>query len=482
MVDWPKSPVPLLIPKEWQTASNASSSNQQCVFQYDTEENLLKLVSHGGDADGTVIDVLDPEDIVAVNVEINMTVESATPVRATTGANSINDNSDSSRPSNAPPTDTPSDTQGHAALAIYAYPRQDPNNPNSSSSILRWCGMGKVHAKPNPKYQRPSTDTDEWQKWGHRFAFHRHLQVVPSEDMGGLNTMVKAIRQAAKLPDDPAKRGRALVIINPFSGPNHNAENMYETIVHTVLDQANVEHDVCVTTHAHYATERMAQGYQRQDDDTNENSKDISEYSALVCMGGDGIVYECLQGINERDDKDKLLKNLTFGIIGAGTSNGMAMSIARSSHEQSSILDASFLIAKGQTKQSDLSIYQTTNSPSLLSFLTFSWAMMSSIDIESEVLRFLGSLRFDLWGAWCVVKMRKYRAKFSYLPPKAKRSVALPAMTEPLPEKDGWVTEEDDYLLMWASHGTQVSCVVIYLLYIDTFCHSNLTDLSSILQ
>ena len=471
MVDWPKNPVPLLIPKEWQTATKASSSMQLCAFQYDAEDNLLKLVSHGGDTDGTVIDVLDPEDIIAVNVEINMTTDSTTTIRATTDAKKIsNDNSDSSRPSNAPPSDTPSDTQGHAVLAIYAYPRQDPNNPNSSTSMLRWCGMGKVHSKPNPKYKRPSTDSDEWQKWGNRFAFHRHLQVIPSEDVGALNAMVKAIRQAAKLPDDPAQRGRALVIINPFSGPNHNAEDMYENIVHTVLDQANVEHDVCVTTHAHYATERMTKGYQPQDEDTNENSKDISEYSALICMGGDGIVYECLQGINERDDKDELLKNLTFGIVGAGTSNGMAMSIARSSHEKSSILDASFLIAKGQVKQSDLSIYQTTNSPSLLSFLTFSWAMMSSIDIESEALRFLGSLRFDLWGVWCVVKMIKYRAKFSYLPPKAKRSNnALPALTEPLPEKEGWVTEEDDYLLMWASHGTEVSIfAIVYLLYIVT--------------
>ena len=471
MVDWPETPVPLVVPKEWQQTNDASSSQQQqqCVFQYDAAENLLKLVSHGGDRNnGTVIDVLDPEDVIGVTVEINMTLEDPTPLRATTNNNDASNNNNNSRPSNAPPTDTPSDTQGHAVLTIYAYPRQDPNHPiASATSIFRWCGLGTTHPSPNPTYKRPIDD--EWKTWGNRYAFHRRLQVVASEDVGPLNALAKALRQAAQLPES---RGRALVVVNPFSGPNRNAEDMYDDIVSIVLDQAAVEHDVCITTHPQHATERMAKVYQQDSTNDDHNNHDISEYASLICMGGDGIVYECLQGIHQRDDKEAILNKLVVGIVGAGTSNGMAKSIARSSHEQSSILDASFLIAKGHVKASDLSTYQTTTQ-SYVSFLTFSWAMMSSIDIESQVVRFLGSLRFDIWAVWCVLKMKWYRAKFSYLPVTAKASDGLPSLTEALPNQ-GWVTEEDDYLLLWASHGTSLSidvcmhvyvCVVLYLVH-----------------
>ena len=248
---------------------------------------------------------------------------------------------------------------------------------------------------------------------------------------------------------------------------------MYDRIVQPILEQASIEHDVCVTTHAHHATERMAPSYSKNNNHDNNkgNDKDISEYTAVIAIGGDGILYECLQGIHFRDDAQTLLEQLSFGIVGAGTSNGMAKSIARSSHERSSILDASFLIAKGKTKAADLSVYQTrTHNPqnaagdnSYLSFLTFNWGMVAAIDIDSEVLRSLGSLRFDLWGVWCVLKLKGYKAKFSYLPPTAEYkknpqgTKELPPLTEALPEKDGWVTEEDDYVIFWPSHGTFAS-------------------------
>ena len=92
----------------------------------------------------------------------------------------------------------------------------------------------------------------------------------------------------------------------------------------------------------------------------------------------------------------------------------MAKSIARTSYQQSSPLDASFLIAKGCTRSIDLSEYQTTNN-SYWSFLTFSWAMIASIDIESEAIRFAGPLRFDLWAVYSIVRLKSYQAKLSYL-------------------------------------------------------------------
>jgi diacylglycerol kinase family enzyme len=450
MVEWPETPVPLYVPKEWQTKHD-DHQQQQCHFLYDKEDNLLRLVQ--ANSTDTIIDVLDPEDIIGVTVEISMADAVSSSPRAVAETNIAEEPTDD-RPANAPATDTPTDTQGHAVLVVYAYPREDPNHPleKSSSLVATFCGTAKVLPKPNPNYKRPTGD-EEWQTWGRRYAFHRRLKVVASEDVGSLNALVQAICTAAQLPTD---RGRALVMVNPFSGPNRSAEQMYEETVQILLEQSQIDHDVCVTTHANHAKERMAKGYRKNNASSghsDEDKKDILEYSAIICMGGDGIVHEVLQGIKERDDWGLVLKQVTLGIIGAGTSNGMAKSVAHTSQQQSSVLDATFLIAKGYTHPTDLSLYQTQNNE-YWSFLTFSWAMLADIDIDSEVIRFVGSLRFDLWAVWCVLHLKKYRAKLSYLPAKSKTDTIMPTLGEPIDsgKNKDWVTEEDDFLLFWAAH------------------------------
>jgi sphingosine kinase len=115
-------------------------------------------------------------------------------------------------------------------------------------------------------------------------------------------------------------------------------------------------------------------------------------------------------------------------------------------------MDSAFAVAKGDSTWLDLSDYQTTTK-SYTSFLTFSWSIIAEIDIESEIIRFMGFLRMDLWGVWRTIFLRRYRARFSYLPPTGdKRMVELPPLNEPLPENEGWVIAEDTFILFWASH------------------------------
>jgi len=55
------------------------------------------------------------------------------------------------------------------------------------------------------------------------------------------------------------------------------------------------------------------------------------------------------------------------------------------------------------------------NEPVGWSFLSFAWGLVSDVDIESEVLRSLGSLRFTLWAVWRVLTLRKYSGTLHYL-------------------------------------------------------------------
>jgi sphingosine kinase len=82
------------------------------------------------------------------------------------------------------------------------------------------------------------------------------------------------------------------------------------------------------------------------------------------------------------------------------------------------------------------------------------WAMIADIDIESEKIRFLGNLRMDVWGAWRVLNLRSYKAKFSYLPvdedsEKKMTQYQCPELGADVPSN--WITIEDDFILFMAS-------------------------------
>lgn len=104
--------------------------------------------------------------------------------------------------------------------------------------------------------------------------------------------------------------------------------DIYNSVVMPMLEQAAIDYDHVITTHAGHAEEQMAPKDGKGDLD---GIADITKYEGLVVIGGDGSVYEIMQGIKKRPDCEKVLKNLKLGHIGAGTSNGLSASLAHAS-------------------------------------------------------------------------------------------------------------------------------------------------------
>ena len=108
--------------------------------------------------------------------------------------------------------------------------------------------------------------------------------------------------------------------------------------------------------------------------------------------------------------------------------------------------------------------YTKTNS--YIGFLTFSYGIIAEIDLESEVLRYLGSIRNEIWTAWRIIHLRSYSVRFSYLPPSAvtytKETMKsnmnlhlLPSLNEPVPSN--WITIEDDFIMFWTAQVSHAS-------------------------
>jgi sphingosine kinase len=70
------------------------------------------------------------------------------------------------------------------------------------------------------------------------------------------------------------------------------------------------------------------------------------------------------------------------------------MSILKASGEPYSALSAAFLMAQGNTRALDIFTIVQDNKRPTFGFLSFSWAVISDIDLESEQWRCCGGFRF----------------------------------------------------------------------------------------
>mmetsp|Transcript_18581 Transcript_18581/g.40242 ORF Transcript_18581/g.40242 Transcript_18581/m.40242 type:complete len:716 (-) Transcript_18581:49-2196(-) len=376
-----------------------------------------------------------------------------------------------------------------AYLNIYCYPRPKPKGRGGLWNVI----LGS-NSKEAAEVNKNGNAADPTKHLAHRRPHHRRYEVAPTEDFMSIRSVVRAIRTLAMLgkfesqltSSSPPRTAlsstslhrytgidgprRYLVVVNPYSGTGRGV-SIYEETVRPMLEQAGVEHDVCTTERAGHARERMANVIEGslngsgsvKDEEAEGKERDISEYDALIAMGGDGILWEMLQGIMSRSDGQEVLQKVAIGIVGCGTSNGLAKSILHQSMAKYSPLESTFLICKGRTAHVDLSRYETICGRTYTGFLTFSWAFIADVDIDSECIRCLGSLRNDIWAAYRIIANRSYKAKFSYLPQSAvedtatSKAVTLPPLGDPVPTSKGWKTIEGDFILFWASQVTHAA-------------------------
>jgi diacylglycerol kinase family enzyme len=109
------------------------------------------------------------------------------------------------------------------------------------------------------------------------------------------------------------------------------------------------------------------------------------------------------------------MRELPIAHISAGTGNGLSASINAVS-PQFSVLCA----VKQWKKQIDmLSVYKGTKSGSLshvgYCHLSFTWGFIADLDLESEVLRFCGPAREDLYALLRLISPRWYGAKLAFV-------------------------------------------------------------------
>jgi len=138
---------------------------------------------------------------------------------------------------------------------------------------------------------------------------------------------------------------KVLVFVNPVSGDGSSLQ-IWTRDVRLMLIDAQRDFECIITERANHAREFV------------ESSSHLSEYSLVLTVGGDGIMYEVLQGVMSRADRERVIESLAVMPIPGGSGNGLAKSILFQSGESYSAVNMAFLALRGQPRYIDMALVQ----------------------------------------------------------------------------------------------------------------------------
>ena len=152
-------------------------------------------------------------------------------------------------------------------------------------------------------------------------------------------------------------------------------------------------------------------------------SLDLENFDGIVCVGGDGMVHEVIQGIMRRTDWKTVASNLPIAVIPGGSGNGIARSLCEIKGEYFNPLECCFLAIKGLCRPSPVDVASVLVYGSgsqivrrIYTIQHIEWGCVADIDIESEKCRCVGDLRFSAQGVVRAWGLRIYDGKLMYLP------------------------------------------------------------------
>ena len=247
---------------------------------------------------------------------------------------------------------------------------------------------------------------------------------------------------------------RFIVFVNPISGQGY-ATSIWKNEVEPMMTQSGAEVKLVITQYANHARDIM-------------EDFDPSAYDCIMTVGGDGMLFEIINGLSARSkgDGEHILRSVSVAPIPGGTGNGLVKSILHECGEELSVINSVFMALKGHPESMDLS-YVETSSRSYRSFLLLGWGLISDIDLLSERLRCLGELRLHLAAVYFILKKRLYRGRLSIFtgetshPQSCHQSLAsLPPFNETITESKGWEVIDDYFLFIWIVQTSHVSASV----------------------
>lgn len=166
---------------------------------------------------------------------------------------------------------------------------------------------------------------------------------------------------------------KALLIFNNFAG-NKRASMLLREVQHE-LQNKQIEYDLEIPAHPGNGTELVAKA-------------DLANYEAVIAAGGDGTLYEVVNGLFQNPSG----KKLPIGIIPIGTGNAFARDMPLATGEWKKAID---IIHKGNTRKVDVGSF-TTEGKKYYFLNILGLGFVADVGKTAHKLKLVGNLSYTL--------------------------------------------------------------------------------------
>ncbi|KAH1075680.1 hypothetical protein GYH30_051565 [Glycine max] len=193
---------------------------------------------------------------------------------------------------------------------------------------------------------------------------------------------------------------KMLVILNPRSGRGRSSK-VFHGIVEPIFKLAGFRLEVVKTTSAGHARNLAS-------------SVDISTCpDGIICVGGDGIINEVLNGLLSRDNQKEGI-SIPIGIIPAGSDNSLVWTVLGVRDPVS----AAMAIVKGGLTATDVFAVEWIQTNKIHYGLTVSYYGFLSdvLELSEKYQKRFGPLRYFVAGFFKFLCLPRYNYEVEYLP------------------------------------------------------------------
>ncbi|XP_073278281.1 sphingoid long-chain bases kinase 1-like isoform X2 [Primulina huaijiensis] len=207
-------------------------------------------------------------------------------------------------------------------------------------------------------------------------------------------------------------RPKMLVILNPRSGRGRS-KKVFHGLVEPLFKLAGFDLEVVETTYAGHA-KKLAAGV------------DFSTCpDGIICVGGDGIVNEVLNGLLSRDNKKEAI-SVPIGIIPAGSDNSLVWTVVGVRDP----ISAAIAIIKGGLTATDVFAVEWIHNGDIHFGMTVAYFGFISdvLELSDKYQKRFGPLRYFVAGFLKFLCLPKYSYEVEYLPAQRESGdVKIPA-------------------------------------------------------
>uniref|UniRef100_A0A0C9S6U6 TSA: Wollemia nobilis Ref_Wollemi_Transcript_10503_3435 transcribed RNA sequence n=1 Tax=Wollemia nobilis TaxID=56998 RepID=A0A0C9S6U6_9CONI len=264
-----------------------------------------------------------------------------------------------------------------------------------------WVPFGKSQRKRKDFHFLASTPEDAL-RWVSAFADQQLFvnclphPLLSSKQQGSImDARDFASREAIK-----CKIPAMLVILNPRSGRGRSSKVFYGK-VEPIFKLAGIKLEVVETTSAGHAR-------------TLASTVDLSTCpDGIICVGGDGIINEVLNGLINRDDPKEAM-TVPIGIIPAGSDNSLVWTVLGVRDP----ITAALSIVKGGLTATDVFAVEWIQTGDMHAGLTVAYYGFVSdvLELSEKYQKRFGPFRYFVAGALKFLCLPKYEYEVEYLP------------------------------------------------------------------